>query len=68
MPRDGLGEVLDLVCECPFGNGAVDERPQRPGDVVAVVGGVEEEMCGEVEGAGRAECTDQVGVGGELGV
>ena len=66
--RDGLCQMLDLVVERPLWDGAIDERPGCPCVGVGVLSGVVEEMGGEVEGAGGAQDTDEVGVFGELGV
>ena len=63
--RDGLCQVLDLVVERPFWDATIDERPGCPRVGVGVLCGVVEEMGGEVEGAGGAQDTDEVG---ELGV
>jgi len=68
--HDSVGQLVDLVLERPLWDGTVDEWPGRPGVgvLVLLLGGVLEEMGGEVEGAGRAQDADEVGVFGELGV
>ena len=74
MLHDGLAQLPYLVFERPFWDGTVDEGPVRPRvDVfllflALVLGGVLEEVAGEIERSRRAQCTDEVGVLCELGV